>query len=98
MRSAVIFAGVEVASCRQMRPRPSSPAQSRASRGVSTGPDADALDAAVHQILKKLKQGQSVRLPGLGTLRPGPERSIVLDALQPAAGPRSKDKNAGPQK
>ena len=36
---------------------------------------ADELDAAVHQILQKLKEGKAVRLPGLGTLRPGPEKS-----------------------
>ena len=44
---------------------------------------ADALDAAVHQILQKLKAGKPVRLPGLGTLRPGPERSVVFDGLPP---------------
>ncbi len=42
---------------------------------------ADALDAAVHQILQKLKAGKPVRLPGLGTLRPGPERSVLFDEL-----------------
>jgi hypothetical protein len=44
--------------------------------------EADRLDAAVHQILQKLKAGTPVRLPGLGILRPGPKRSVLLDALQ----------------
>jgi hypothetical protein len=43
---------------------------------------ADELDAAVHQILQKLKQGKAVHLPGLGTLRPGPEKSVLLDILR----------------
>ena len=43
---------------------------------------ADELDAAVHHILQKLKEGKAVRLPGLGTLRPGPEKSVLFDALR----------------
>ena len=47
---------------------------------------ADALDAAVHQILRKLKEGKPVRLPGLGTLRPGPEKSLQFDQLTKTSG------------
>lgn len=56
---------------------------------------ADALDAAVHQILKKLKEGKPVRLPGLGTLRPGPERSVLFDGLH---GPGQKGATHGGKK
>ena len=55
---------------RPSKPRPPAPAT------------ADALDAAVHRILQSLKQGKSVRLPGLGTLRPGPKRGVLFDVLQ----------------
>jgi hypothetical protein len=44
--------------------------------------EADRLDAAVHQILQKLKAGTPVRLPGLGILRPGPKKSVLFDVLQ----------------
>ena len=56
---------------------------------------ADALDAAVHQILRKLKEGKPVRLPGLGTLRPGPERSVLFDELH---GPEQKGATHGGKK
>ncbi|MGD0578823.1 MAG: hypothetical protein ABSC08_07835 [Bryobacteraceae bacterium] len=52
-------------------------------RGPAPEPAAaDELDAAVHQILQKLKEGKPVRLPGLGTLRPGPEKSVLFDELR----------------
>jgi hypothetical protein len=49
---------------------------------------ADELDAAVHQILQKLKEGKTVRLPGVGTLRPGPENSVEMTEIlyRPAKG------------
>lgn len=54
-----------------------------AKRGPVPEPaEADRLDAAVYQILQKLKAGTPVRLPGLGILRPGPRKSVLLDILQ----------------
>jgi hypothetical protein len=54
-----------------------------AKRGPAPEPaDADRLDAAVYQILQKLKAGTPVRLPGLGVLRPGPKKSVLFDVLQ----------------
>ena len=54
-----------------------------AKRGPAPEPaDADRLDAAVYQILQKLKAGKPVRLPGLGILRPGPKKSVLFDVLQ----------------
>ena len=32
---------------------------------------ADEIDKIIHRILKKLRQGQSARLPGLGEFHPG---------------------------
>ena len=54
---------------------------------------ADALDAAVHRILQSLKQGQSVKLPGLGTLRPGTSRrGVAFDALRELKAAENKAK------
>jgi hypothetical protein len=54
-----------------------------AKRGPAPEPaEADRLDAAVYQILQKLKAGTPVRLPGLGILRPGPKKSVLFDVLQ----------------
>jgi hypothetical protein len=54
-----------------------------AKRGPAPEPaEADRLDAAVYQILQKLKAGTPVRLPGLGVLRPGPKKSVLFDVLQ----------------
>jgi hypothetical protein len=50
-----------------------------AKRGPEPEPaEADRLDAAVYQILQKLKAGTPVRLPGLGILRPGPNRTFAI--------------------
>jgi hypothetical protein len=52
-------------------------------RGPAPEPAAaDRLDAAVYQILQKLKAGTPVRLPGLGILRPGPKKSVLFDVVQ----------------
>ncbi|MGC8793075.1 MAG: HU family DNA-binding protein [Bryobacteraceae bacterium] len=39
--------------------------------GVSEADAADRLDRLVHDILRRLRQGKPVSLPGLGTLLPG---------------------------
>jgi hypothetical protein len=57
----------------------------RVTRGAAPEPAAaDRLDAAVYQILQKLKAGTPVRLPGLGILRPGPKKSVFFDELRSA--------------
>jgi len=53
--------------------------------------EADRLDAAVYQILQKLKAGTPVRLPGLGILRPGPSKSVLFDELQNAESKEGAD-------
>lgn len=55
--------------------------------------EADRLDAAVYQILQKLKAGTPVRLPGLGILRPGPRKSVLFDVLQ--SGETKEETDAG---
>jgi nucleoid DNA-binding protein len=40
--------------------------------GVSNVEAADQLDRVVNEILSRLRSGQPVPLPGLGTFRPGP--------------------------
>lgn len=58
---------------------------SKVTRGAAPEPAAaDRLDAAVYQILQKLKAGTPVRLPGLGILRPGPKKSVLFDELRSA--------------
>jgi nucleoid DNA-binding protein len=39
-------------------------------QGVEPGKAADRMDKAVHKIIRALKNGQSARLPGLGTISP----------------------------
>ncbi len=41
---------------------------------------ADQLDRVVHQILSRLKRGEPVELPGLGTFTPGAKPSFEFDA------------------
>jgi hypothetical protein len=59
-------------------PKAKLPRVEAAGRGAAA---ADELDAAVHQILQKLKRGKSVRLPGLGTLKPGPAQTFLFEGL-----------------
>ncbi len=40
---------------------------------------ADELDRLVHQILARLRRGQRVRLPGLGTFLPGQQPSFEFE-------------------
>ena len=43
------------------------------------GHAADALDAEVERIVRKLKQGKPVQLPGLGSFVPGPQPRFEFD-------------------
>ena len=58
-------------------------------RQVPEPSEADRLNDAVYRILEKLKAGRAVRLPGLGILRPGPEKSVLFDGLA-GAGPNGR--------
>lgn len=45
---------------------------------VSPAAAADQLDTLIHDILRRLRQGRPVKLPGLGTLQPTSRRSARL--------------------
>jgi nucleoid DNA-binding protein len=47
--------------------------------GVSRPEVADQLDRAVENILKRLRKGEVVSLPGLGKLVPGPKTSFHFE-------------------
>lgn len=58
---------------------------------VTRSAAADELGGLIHSILRDLRQGQDVRLPGLGTLTRSQEKSVVFQKSAPAsAGPRRK--------
>ncbi len=48
---------------------------------------ADEVDRVVHQILAKLRRGERVRLPGLGTFLPGQQPRFEFDARRDAPEP-----------
>jgi len=50
---------------------------------------ADQLDSLVHEILRRLRKGQAVPLPGLGTFMPGPKVAFRFEA-KPASRRRKK--------
>jgi nucleoid DNA-binding protein len=47
--------------------------------GISSAAAADELDRVVSRILCQLKQGEDVRLPGLGTLTPRSKRLVGFE-------------------
>jgi nucleoid DNA-binding protein len=47
--------------------------------GVSNAEAADQLDRVVHQILSKLRKGESAPLPGLGRFTPGPKGAFQFE-------------------
>ncbi len=57
---------------------------------VTKAAAADQLDSVVHDILKKLKKGKTVSLPGLGTFTPGAKPAFHFDAP-----PRGKGSSGG---
>lgn len=56
--------------------------------GVSRAVAADQLDRAVHDILRKLRKGRTVVLPGLGILSPGKKSAIQFEPQELAKGGR----------
>ena len=56
--------------------------------GVSKAVAADQLDRAVHDILKKLRKGRTVVLPGLGILSAGKKPGVEFKPEEPARGGR----------
>jgi nucleoid DNA-binding protein len=56
--------------------------------GVSNAEAADQLDRVVHQILSKLRKGQSAPLPGLGQFAPGPKGGFHFEQEKRRGGKR----------
>jgi nucleoid DNA-binding protein len=50
---------------------------------ITTAAAADQLDRVLHDILKRVRSGQSASLPGLGTFRPDRKSGFEFDATKP---------------
>jgi nucleoid DNA-binding protein len=51
---------------------------------------ADELDRVIHDILKGLRKGEAVPLPGLGTFIPGKRPAFRFDSRTEEKGPRGR--------
>lgn len=57
--------------------------------GISPAAAADQLDGILSAILRRIRQGRSASLPGLGTFLPGPNRQFRFEeCLPPSARPK----------
>jgi nucleoid DNA-binding protein len=62
--------------------------------GISTAAAADQLDGILSDILRRVRQGHSARLPGLGTFLPGPRPEFHFEQGLPAGAKRARSKKA----
>jgi nucleoid DNA-binding protein len=60
--------------------------------GISTAAAADQLDGILSGILRRVRQGHSASLPGLGTFLPGPKPEFHFDLCLPPGARRVKTK------
>lgn len=51
--------------------------------GITTAAAADQLDELLTNILRRVRQGQSASLPGLGTFIPGPKPAFYFEECLP---------------
>ncbi len=58
---------------------------------ITTAAAADQLDRVVHEILQRVRTGQSASLPGLGVFRPDRKEGFHLD-VKISTGPARKSK------
>jgi hypothetical protein len=58
--------------------------------GISTAAAADQLDSILTGILRRLRQGHSASLPGLGTFLPGPTAEFYFEQSLPSGARRIK--------
>ncbi len=58
--------------------------------GISTAAAADQLDGILTGILRRVRQGRSASLPGLGTFLPGPSADFYFEQSLPAGARRVK--------
>jgi nucleoid DNA-binding protein len=56
--------------------------------GISAAAAADQLDGILAGILRRVRQGRSASLPGLGTFRPGPQPEFYFEECLPAGARR----------
>lgn len=62
--------------------------------GISPAAAADQLDRVLNDILKRVRQGRSASLPGLGTFWPGPKPAFYFEEGLPPGARRIKAPNA----
>jgi nucleoid DNA-binding protein len=60
--------------------------------GISTAAAADQLDGILSGILRRVRQGHSARLPGLGTFLPGAKPEFHFEQYLPPGANRAKTK------
>jgi nucleoid DNA-binding protein len=58
--------------------------------GISAAAAADQLDGILAGILRRVRQGRSASLPGLGTFLPGPQPEFYFEQCLPAGARRSR--------
>jgi hypothetical protein len=58
--------------------------------GISTAAAADKLDVILAGILRRVRQGHSASLPGLGTFLPGPKPVFYFEQSLPPGARRAK--------
>jgi hypothetical protein len=58
--------------------------------GISAAAAADQLDSILTGILRRVRQGHSASLPGLGTFLPGPRPRFQLEQCLPPGARRAK--------
>jgi nucleoid DNA-binding protein len=56
--------------------------------GISAAAAADQLDGILAGILRRVRQGRSASLPGLGTFRPGPQPEFYFEQCLPVGARR----------
>ena len=57
--------------------------------GISAAAAADQLDGILAGILRRVRQGRSASLPGLGTFLPGPQPEFYFEQCLPVGARRS---------
>jgi nucleoid DNA-binding protein len=62
--------------------------------GISTAAAADQLDTILTRILRRIRQGHSASLPGLGTFLPGPKTEFYFEQSLPTGARRVKVQKA----
>jgi hypothetical protein len=62
--------------------------------GITPAAAADQLDHILNDILKRVRQGQSASLPGLGTFWPGPKPAFYFEEGLPTGARRDKTPSA----